>query len=106
MGIEIREQVAGEAAETAQMGITIHAEEIPTGSEKMWELLNRAYGAVAVFIRGNTSASYFPNIEAGWNFSYMIEDAMPAPEITDRSMETRETYEEKVEFLGYGMRGR
>ncbi len=82
-------------------GITIHANDIPKKSHKIWELLNRAYGAAAVYVTKSNSLSFFPNQDAGLSFSYMVEDTMDLPVITDRTEDERAIYEERVGYLRY-----
>ncbi len=81
------------------LGITIRAENIPPGSKKIWKLLNQVYDATAIFIWGNTSITYFRDIDQGLDFDRMMEESMAVPEITDRIYQTRAGFMSEVESL-------
>ena len=87
---------------SAPLGIAIHAENIPKGSKKIWKLLNQAYGATAIFTWGDTSVTFFRSIDEGLSFSYMVDDSMLIPEITERAYQTYVGFTDKIEFLSYG----
>ncbi len=79
-----------------QSGITLEATGIPKGAEDLWRIFSYFCEADTVSTHDGTSLSHFSSLEVGLSFNNLVQGTMSFPQITSRVIETRESYDARV----------